>query len=151
MFKKGIDVIVPLFNVTLCLLMLHSLRLPIFPSVYCYELGGRRRLTFFILLPHPLSLSNCFCPYSGKTSYHSGLHFASTPLVSSPPPVASALGSVLSDDLPIALRKGKCQCAHPISSFCSYDHLSSHYCSFIASLDSISLPNKVSEAHAQPS
>ena len=29
--KKGIGVIVPLFNVTLCLLMLHSLRLPCFP------------------------------------------------------------------------------------------------------------------------
>ena len=29
---------------------------------------------------------------------------------------------------------------------CFYDHLSSHSCSFIASLDSISLQNKVSEA-----
>ena len=35
-----------------------------------------------------------------------------------------------------------------MSSFCSYNHLSSHSCSFIASLDSISLPNKVSEALA---
>ena len=47
--------------------------------------------------------------------------------------------------------KGKCQCAHPIFSFCSYDHLSLRSCSFIASLDSISLPNKVSEALAHPS
>ena len=37
-----------------------------------------------------------------------------------------------------------------ISSFCSYDHLSSHSCSFIASLDCISLPNKVSEALTHP-
>ena len=32
----------------------------------------------------------------------------------------------------------------------SYDHLSSRSCSFIASLDSISLPNKVSKALAHP-
>ena len=68
------------------------------------------------------------------------------PLMSSPPPAASTSHPVLSDDLPITLRKGKRQCAHPISFFCSYDHLSSHSCSFIASLDSISLPNKVSKA-----
>ena len=73
------------------------------------------------------------------------------PLVSSPPPAASTSDPILSDDLPIALRKGKRQCAHPISSFCSYNHLSPHSCSFIASLDSISLSNKVSEALAHPS
>ena len=54
---------------------------------------------------------------------------------------------VLSDDLLIALCKGKFQCAHPISSFCS--RLSSQSCSFIASLNSILLPNKVSETLAQ--
>ena len=32
-----------------------------------------------------------------------------------------------------------------ISSFCSYNHLSSHSCSFIASLDSILLPNNFHE------
>ena len=69
------------------------------------------------------------------------------PPVSSPPLAASTSNTVLSDDLPIALHKGKRQCAHPISSFCS---LSSHSCSFIASLDSISLPNKVSEVLAHP-
>ena len=58
--------------------------------------------------------------------------------------------STHSDDLSIALRKGKRQCAHPISSFCSYNHLSSHSCSFIASLNSISLPNKVSKALTYP-
>ena len=71
-----------------------------------------------------------------------------TPPVSSPPPVASTSDSVLSDDLPIALCKGKRQCTHPISSFCSYNHLSSHSCLFIVSLDSISLPNKVSKVVA---
>ena len=72
------------------------------------------------------------------------------PVVLSPPPAASTSNLVLSDDLPIALRKGKRQCAHPISSFCSYDHLSSQPCSFIASLDFISLPHKVSEVLAHP-
>ena len=70
------------------------------------------------------------------------------PPISSPPPTASTSDPILSDDLPIALRKSKRQCVHPISSFCSYDHLSSHSCSFITSLDSISLPNKVSKALA---
>ena len=72
------------------------------------------------------------------------------PPVSSPLPAASTSKPVLSDDLLIALHKGKgkCQCAHPISSFCSYDHLSSCSCSFIASLESISLPSKVSKALA---
>ena len=72
------------------------------------------------------------------------------PPVSSPPSTTWTSDPVLSDDLPIALHKGKCQCTHPVSSFCSYNHLSSHSCSFIASLDSISLPNKVSEALAHP-
>ena len=71
--------------------------------------------------------------------------------VSSPPPTASILDPVLSDDFPIPLREGKRQCAHPFSSFFSYDHLSSQSCSFIASLDSISLPNKVFETLAHPS
>ena len=47
----------------------------------------------------------------------------------------------------ITLHKGKCQCAHPIS---SYDHLSSQSYSFIASLDSIPLPHEVFEVLAHP-
>ena len=72
------------------------------------------------------------------------------PPISNPPLNASTSDPILSDDLPIALHKGKSQCTHPISSFCFYNHLSSHSCSFIASLDSISLPNKVSVARAHP-
>ena len=72
------------------------------------------------------------------------------PPISSPPPAASKSDPVLNDDLLIALRKGKRQCAHPISSFCTYDHLLSRSCSFNASLDSISWSNKVSEALAHP-
>ena len=37
--------------------------------------------------------------------------------VSSPTPGVSSLDSIKSDDLPIALREGKRQCAHPISFF----------------------------------
>ena len=72
------------------------------------------------------------------------------PLVSSPPPAASTLDPVSSDDLPIALRKGKRQCVHPILPFCSYNHLSSRSYSFIVSLDSISLPNTVRETLSHP-
>ena len=72
------------------------------------------------------------------------------PSVSSPTPVASTLDPISDDDLPITLRKGKRQCVHQISSFCSYNHLSSHSYSFIASLDSISLPNIVREALSHP-
>ena len=66
------------------------------------------------------------------------------PPVSSPPPAASTSDPVL-DDLPFALHKGRRQCVHQISSFCTYNQLSSQSCSFIASLDSISLPNTFHE------
>ena len=52
---------------------------------------------------------------------------------------ASSSDPIQNDDIPIALRKCKRQCTHPISSFVSYNHLSSSSCSFIASLDSICL------------
>ena len=64
------------------------------------------------------------------------------PSLKPPPLVASTLDPVSSDDL----RKGKRQCIHQISSFCSYNHLSSHSYYFIAFLDFISLPNIVHEA-----
>ena len=70
---------------------------------------------------------------------------------SSPTLVASTLDPIPNDDLPITFRKGKRQCVHHISFFCSYNHFSSHSCSFIASLNSISLPNNVPEALSHPS
>ena len=72
------------------------------------------------------------------------------PPVSSPTLTALSSSPVQNDDLPIALRKGICQCAHPISSFVSYNHFSFSSYSFIASLDSISLPNTVCEALSHP-
>ena len=62
------------------------------------------------------------------------------PPVSSPPP-ATSTSDLVPEDLPITLRKGRRQCVHPISLFCTYNQLSSQSCFFIASLDSISLPN----------
>ena len=72
------------------------------------------------------------------------------PLVSSPTLATSSSNPIQSDNLPIALRKGKCQCTHPISSFVSYNHLLSSSCSFVASLNSISFTNTVREALSQP-
>ena len=72
------------------------------------------------------------------------------PPISGPPQVALTSNPVPDDDLPITLRKGRRQCVHPISSFCTYNQLSSQSCSFIASLDSISLPNTFQEALSHP-
>ena len=68
------------------------------------------------------------------------------PPVCGPPFAASTSDPVPDDDIPIALRKGRRQCVHPISSFCTYNQLASQSCSFITSLDSISLPNTFQEA-----
>ena len=72
------------------------------------------------------------------------------PQVSSPPPAALTSNPVPNDDLLIALRKGRHQCIHPIFSFCTYNQLFSQPCSFIASLDSISLPKTLQEALFHP-
>ena len=130
-FRRAIDVIALVFVGIWFWLMSHFLRM------------------LYSCLSHSLSRT-CSCPYLGTTSYHSCLHSAPTPPVSIPPPIASTSYLILNNDLPIALRKGKRQYAHQISSFCSYDHLSSHSCSFIASFDSISLLNKVFEALVHP-
>ena len=62
-----------------------------------YTLASSAPASFFLLtIPHITQV------------YAWRLH----PPVSSPPPAASTLDPVLSDDLPIALRKGKCQCTH---------------------------------------
>lgn len=67
-----------------------------------------------------------------------------------PEPDPSPSKSVSSDDLPIALRKGKRQCTYHVSSVVSSNHLSSSTCSFIASLDSIFILNTVHEALSPP-
>ena len=98
-------------------------------------------LVYYVSLPIPTP-----APIPVKPSITQVYSRHQNPLVSSPTPTASTLDLVSNDDLPIALRKGKHQCVHPIFSFCSYNRLSSHSCSFIVSLDSISLPKTVREA-----
>ncbi|KAJ9180876.1 hypothetical protein P3X46_009068, partial [Hevea brasiliensis] len=75
----------------------------------------------------------------------------------SDPPPATSLGDPVphtdhdSDlDLPIALRKGKRSCTYPISSFVSYNQLSSCSRCFVTSLDSVPIPNTVGEALSHP-
>ena len=102
------------------------------------------------LIPPVLSPLPATSTSNPVLSDHSGLHLAPTPPVLSPLPATSISNRVLSDDHPINFRKGKHQCARPIFSFWSYNHFLSHSCSFITSLDSISLPNKVSKALAYP-
>ena len=63
----------------------------------------------------------------------------------SPPLISLPSNPGPSDDLPIALRKGKRMCTYPISLFVSYTQLSSPTYSFITSLDSTSIPNFVHE------
>ena len=72
------------------------------------------------------------------------------PSISSPTPAASSPNPIQNDDLLIALCKGKRRYVHPISSLVSYNHLSASSCSFIASLDSISLSNTAREALSHP-
>ena len=108
--------------------------------------GDDDLLVYYISLPVPTPT-----PIPVKPLITQAYSRRQNPSVSFPTLFALTLDLVSSDDLPIALCKGKHQCAHPISSFCSYNHLSSHFCSFIASLDFISLTNNVLEALSHPS
>ena len=151
MFKKGIGVIVPLFDVTLYLLMLHSLSTPFsFPSTIKSQ-GEEEDLLVYTLTSSIVSSEPALVPTQVKPPITQVYTRRQHPQVSSPLPTASTSDLVLSDDLPITLCKGKHHCVHPISSFCSYNHLSSHSCSFIASLDFISLPKTVCEAFSHHS
>ena len=152
MFRNCIGVIISLLDVTLCLLMLYSLRLPPFSLSFTVKSQGEEEDFLIHTFASPiLSSKSAHVPTQVKPSITQVYTWCQHPPVSSPPPAASISYPVLSDDLLIALLKGKHQCAHPISSFCSNDHLSSHSYSFIASLDFISLPNKVYEELAHPS
>ncbi|RDX97989.1 hypothetical protein CR513_19160, partial [Mucuna pruriens] len=53
----------------------------------------------------------------------------------------------VTDDMPIALRKGKRSCVkYPISQFVCTDHLSVQHQSFIVAIDAIKIPTSVQEA-----
>ena len=93
--------------------------------------GEEEDLLVYTLTSPIVSPEHAFVPAHVKPSITQVYTWCQHPPVSSPPPVASTSDPVLSYDHSIALRKGKCQCAHPISSFCSYDHLPSRSCSLL--------------------
>ncbi|KAL0335243.1 UNVERIFIED_CONTAM: Retrovirus-related Pol polyprotein from transposon RE1 [Sesamum radiatum] len=69
------------------------------------------------------------------------------------PPTAAPgnLSATPTDDLPIALRKGKRSCtAHPLANSLSFQHLSPHYRAFSVSLSSVPIPNTYCEALRHP-
>ena len=74
--------------------------------------------TISLLAPTP-------APVSVKPPITQVYSQSQNPPVSSTTPTSSSSDPVQSDDFPIALCKGKRQCVHPISSFVSYNHLSS--------------------------
>ena len=108
--------------------------------------------TVSLLVPTsaPTPISTTPAPVSIKPPINQVYSWRHNPLVSSPTPTVSSSDPV-QNDLLIALCKSKRQCAHLIFSFVSYNHLSSSSWSFIASFDSISLPNIVREALSHPS
>ena len=84
--------------------------------------GEEEDLFVYTLASPIVSTEPAFVPAQVKPPITQVYTWRQHPSVSSPPPAASTLDPVLNDDLTIALHKGKRQCAHPISSFCSYDH-----------------------------
>ena len=129
------------------MLMSSFSRILLFLKTQSNLVGRRMKICSFILLHRQLLLLFLLLPSLSLLKYTLE---AKTPLVSSPTPATSTLDPISGDDLPIVLHRGKRQCVHPIFSFCSHNHLSSHSYSFIASLDSISLPNTVREALSHP-
>ena len=96
------------------------------------------------LAPTPISTASALAQIKPPITQVYSQH--QNPPVSSPTMAASSSDPMQKFDLPIALHKGKCQCAHLISLFVSYNHLSFSSYSFITSLDFISLPNIFREA-----
>ena len=126
-----------------------SLRLSRFPFLRMFLVGRDDDLLVYIIAsPAPSTPTLALVHVKPSiTQVYSRCH---NPPVSSPTPATLSLDPIQNDDLPIAFRKGKRQCVHSISSFVSYNHLSSSSDSFIASLDSISLPNTIREALSHP-
>ena len=98
-------------------------------------------LVYTITPPSAAPLSTPIKPLFTQTySYRTQLSITITPVPCPDAPNSSSSDPVLNDNLPIALHKGKCTYTYPVSFFVSYSHLSSYSYSFIASLDSISIP-----------
>ena len=145
-FRRGIGVIVPLFddtvstNVTFFDTIMFSLSSPVTSQGEDDDL-----LVYTITSPAPTP-----APIPVKPPITQVYSRCQNPPDSTPTSVASSSNPVQNDDLTKSLHKGKRQCAHPISSFVSYNCFSSSSCSFIASLDLISLPHTIHEALSHP-
>ena len=78
---------------------------------------------------------------------------AEAPVDSLPLPSASPTPALpVTDDLPIALRKGNRYTSnpHPIYNFLSYHRLSSTYSAFVSTISTVSLPKNTNEALSHP-
>ena len=78
---------------------------------------------------------------------------AEAPVDSLPVPSASPTPALpVTDDLPIALRKGNRSTSnpHPIYNFLSYHRLSSTYSAFVSTISTVSLPKTTNEALSHP-
>ena len=78
---------------------------------------------------------------------------AEAPVDSLPLPSASPTPALpVTDDLPIALRKGNRSSSnpHPIYNFLSYHRLSSTYSAFVSTISTVSLPKNTNEALSHP-
>ena len=118
MFRKGFDVIVPLFDDSLCLLTLRLFQLPRFPFLLLLLVrGDDDLLVYSVSLPVPTPTHAHVKPFI--TQVYSQRQ---NPPVSNPTLAASSLDQVHSDDLLIAFCKGMYQCTHRISLFVSYNH-----------------------------
>ena len=113
MLKNGICVIVPLFDVTLCLLILHSLRPPRFPVLLLFTSQGESAdlLVYTISSPVPLAPMDPPTPTPApvpiKPPITQVYSWRQNPPVSSPTSTDSSSDLVQNDDFPIALCKGK--------------------------------------------
>ena len=146
MFKKGIGVIVPLFVITLSTdVSFFETTTFSLSSIVTNHGEDDDLLVYTVSLPIPT-----LAPVPIKPPITQVYSQRQNPPVSSLTPVVSSLDPIQNDDLLIALHKCKRRCAHLIPSFVSYNHFSSSSCSFIASLDSISLPNSVYESLSHP-
>lgn len=144
---------------SLCLLILPSLSIPLpFPSSMYdtqWEEDG-----LLVYTTHPLpSPSNPSTPFILVPGHPPIVHVYSWQLETLDSNPLSASSSVnlappippqFDLDLPISLRKGKHSYRYPISSFLSYDHLSSSCCCFVITLDSVSILKTVNETLSHP-
>ena len=113
------------------------------------------------VLPLPIISSPSFDDLSSRPLqvYHRRpravvpLPSAEAPVDSLPLPSASPTPALpVTDDLPIALRKGNRSTSnpHPIYNFLSYHRLSSTYSAFVSTISTVSLPKDTNEALSHP-